>query len=246
MHSPAPPTLHSVPVPSASIRRGALALALQEAFTAGARLRANRQVATDAGAFRAQIKQLLARADQEARQAGYDPADVRSAIYGYVAFLDESVLNSGQPMFTGWAGQPLQEELFGDHRAGEVFFSTLDELLARPDSEEVADLLEVYQLCMLLGFRGRYGGGDDGGLRTRVQATQQKIDRIRGVPSSLSPAAGLPSQEEIPAVRDRWQRRLAVGTGALLLLTIALFVIFRFSLAGQLNELQELAARLLA
>ena len=246
MSSPAPPTLHSVPVPSVSTRRGTLALALQEAFTAGARLRANRQVAADALAFRAQIKQLLARADQEARQAGYDPADVRSAIYGYVAFLDESVLNSVQPMFTGWAGQPLQEELFGDHRAGEVFFSTLDELLAHPDSEEVADLLEVYQLCMLLGFRGRYGGGDDGGLRTRMQATQQKIDRIRGLPGSLSPAAALPSQEEIPVVRDRWQRRLAVGTGALLLLTITLFIVFRFALAGQLNELQELAARLLA
>lgn len=246
MPTAAPPTLHSVPASSVSTRRGTLALALQEAFTAGARLRANRQVAADARAFRAQIKQLLARADQDARQAGYDPADVRSAIYGYVAFLDESVLNSGQPMFSGWAGQPLQEELFGDHRAGEVFFSTLDELLARPDSEESADLLEVYQLCMLLGFRGRYGGGDDGGLRTRIQATQLKIDRIRGQPTTLSPSAALPDREEIPVIRDRWLRRLTVGTAALLLIAIALFVAFRFSLAGQINELREFAARLLA
>src|SRR5688572_10683297 len=98
MTTASPPYPRPDAAPEAPPRRGLLALALQEALTAGARLRANRQVAADADAFRTQIKQLLGRADQEARQAGYDPADVKLAIYGYIAFLDESVLNSGQPM----------------------------------------------------------------------------------------------------------------------------------------------------
>ena len=246
MSTLAPPALQVSPAPTSPHRRGALAIALQEALTAGARLRANRQVAADADAFRGQIKHLLGRADQEARQAGYDPADVKLAIYGYIAFLDESVLNSGQTMFAGWARQPLQEEIFGDHRAGEVFFQHLDELLARPDTEEVADVLEVYQLCMLLGFRGRYGAGDDGGLRTRLQSVHQKIERIRGRVGALSPAAGLPLDDVLPETRDPWLRRLLAFAGVLFIIAVVLYIAFRLSLAGQVEEIRDLASQLLS
>jgi type VI secretion system protein ImpK len=245
MPTVAPPTLRASPAPPAPQRRGTLALAFQEPLTAGARLRANRQVAADADAFRAQIKHLIARADQEARQAGYDPADVKLAVYGYVAFLDESVLNSGLPMFAAWARQPLQEELFGDHRGGELFFMHLDELLARPDSDDLSDLLELFQLCMLLGFRGRYSAVEDGGLRTRVQATQQKIERIRGRTGPLSPAAPLPLDEALPESRDPWLRRLLLLVGTLLVITVVLYLVYRVSLGGQLADLRELAAGLL-
>src|SRR5690606_3296362 len=87
-------------------RRGQLALALQEPFTVAIRLRANRQVAADADSFRAHIKQLLNAADREARRLGYDGEYVRLAVYAYIAFLDESVLNSEQPMFAAWPRQP--------------------------------------------------------------------------------------------------------------------------------------------
>lgn len=227
-------------------RRGQLALALQEAFTAGARLRANRQIATDAEAFRAQIRHLLGAADQEARAAGYDPAYVKLAIYAYVAFLDESVLNSGQPMFAGWLRQPLQVELFGDHVAGQTFFAYLDELLGRVDSEEVADLLEVFLLCMLLGFRGRYGTGEDGGLRSRIQAAQEKIARLRGPGGPVAPHAALPTGDALPARRDPWLRRLAWLAVVALAASIVLFVLFHLSLDGRVDELRSAAARLVA
>ena len=246
MSTVAPPVPQVTSPPQTPQRRGSLAIALQEALTAGARLRANRQVAADADSFRVQIKHLLGRADQDARQAGYDPADVKLAIYGYIAFLDESVLNSAQPMFAGLARQPLQEEIFGDHRAGQVFFLHLDELLARPDSDDLADVLEVYQLCMLLGFRGRYGAADDGGLRTRLQAVHQKIERIRGRVGSLSPAATLPLDDLLPETRDPWLRRLLILAGSLLALTLVLYVVFRISLGNQVGDLRDFAAQLLS
>jgi type VI secretion system protein ImpK len=246
MSTVAPPAPYVPTAPSAPQRRGTPAIALQEALTAGARLRANRQVAADADSFRVQIKHLLGRADQEARQAGYDPADVKLAIYGYIAFLDESVLNSAQPMFSGWARQPLQEEIFGDHRAGEVFFVHLDDLLARADSDDLADVLEVFQLCMLLGFRGRYGASDDGGLRTRLQAVHQKIERSRGPVGPLSPAARLPLEDVLPKTRDPWLRRLLTLAGALLVLAVVLYIGFRVSLADQVGDLRDLAAQLLS
>jgi type VI secretion system protein ImpK len=112
-------------VAAGTANRGDLALALQEAFTVAVRLRAGRQVAADATSFRAHIKQLLGAADQRARAAGYDGDTVKLAVYAFIALLDESVLTSGQPMFAEWARQPLQEEVFGEHMAGENFFRTV-------------------------------------------------------------------------------------------------------------------------
>src|SRR3954453_2501258 len=82
-----------------SSRRGLLALSLQEPFTTIARLRANRQVAADADSFRTRIKQVLASREQEARKEGYGADDIRLCLFAVIAFLDETVLNSGQPMF---------------------------------------------------------------------------------------------------------------------------------------------------
>ena len=127
-------------------RHGELALALQEVLTATVRLRANRQVAADAESFRRHIKHVLAASEESARRAGYAGEDVKLALFAVVAFLDESVLNSAQPMFADWPRKPLQEEIFGGHMGGESFFRHLHQLLARQDADDLADVLEVFQL----------------------------------------------------------------------------------------------------
>ncbi|HEX3868769.1 MAG TPA: hypothetical protein VHV78_18535, partial [Gemmatimonadaceae bacterium] len=58
--------------PAPAEHRGRLALALQEALTSVARLRANKQIAADAESFRTRVKQVLAASEQEAKGAGYD------------------------------------------------------------------------------------------------------------------------------------------------------------------------------
>jgi type VI secretion system protein ImpK len=219
-----------------------LALALQEAFTVAVRLRTKRQVSADAQSFRAHIKRLLAASDGQAREAGYDPGDVRLAIYAFIAFLDESVLNSGQAMFAEWPRQPLQEEVFGDHVAGENFFRNLRELMARPDSESVADVLEVYGLALLLGFRGRFAA-DTAGLNAVLHTVHDKIRRIRGGPTPLSPAWAPPEHEQAPAARDPWMRGLVVTLVVAALLAIGLYILFRFSLGSGLEEVDLLRPR---
>ncbi len=240
-------TLESAPRTSAAspARRGLLALLLQEAFTAAIRLRANRQVVANADAFRTHIKQLLAAADRDARRAGYDGEYVKLAVYAFVAFLDESVLNSNQPSFAAWPRQPLQEEIFGDHTAGETFFLHLRELLSRQGSEELADLLEVFQLCLLLGFRGRYGVGDRGGIEGLMAAVQEKILRIRGGHPPLSPMWALPPQETVAVAGDPWVPRLAVLAAATFALAVVLFIVFRLLLDSGIAELQTITSQML-
>jgi type VI secretion system protein ImpK len=228
-----------------STRRGNLALALQEGFTVAARLRANRQQPTnDAAAFRAHVKSLLSGADRDARARGYDPDFVRLAIYAYVAFLDETVLNSSQPMFAAWTRQPLQEEVFGEHMAGENFFRYLSDLMSRQDSEDLADLLEVYLICLLLGFHGKYGANDPGSVQSIVMSVQQKIHRIRG-PGTAGPAIWmLPQNEIVKKAADPWFRRLITGTAGAVVLAIVLWTAYYLLLRRQTSNIREVAQRI--
>ncbi len=221
-------------------RRGSLALALQEALTAVVRLRANRASAADAASFRAHLKQLLAAADDSARRAGYGQSEIKRAIYAVTVFLDESVLNSAQPMFADWPRQPLQEELFGGHMGGEIFFQNLRELLTRADSEDLADLLEVHQLCLLLGFKGRYSMGDSGELRSLIGQTAEKINRIRGGWGPLAPNWAPSTHESVPVSADPWLRRLLVIAGGTAGFALLLFLIFKLSLRGGISDIEAL------
>ena len=228
------------PPPTLPPQRGRLAHALQDAFTVTVRLRTGRQVATDAGQFRTRMKTLLASSDREARQFGYSADYVKRAIYAFVAFLDESVLNSHQAMFADWARQPLQEEIFGDHMAGETFFRHLHDLLGRQDAEELADTLEVYHLCLLLGFRGRFGSVEHGELRALVAEVGDKIHRIRQAAEPLAPAWGLPAEVPKPP-RDPWIRTFAVTAVASLAAAVLLWALFTWLLSGSVAGIETLA-----
>lgn len=228
--------------PTADAPTGRLALALQEVITATARLRAGRQPVTDAAAFRAQLRQLLATAEQEAVRAGYPAERARLATYAVTTFIDESVLSANQPAFAGWAQKPLQDELFGGHVGGEVFFQHLQQVLAAPDAPDTADLLEVYQLCLLLGFRGRYGMGGAGELHAVLAAVTDKIRRIRGAEPPLAPIALPDPADRAPAARDPWVRRLAVGAALAAVLAVALYFGLRASLGGAVGAVTTAAA----
>ena len=222
-------------------RRGwNLALGFQEVFTAVVRLRYNRQAVLDAETFRAQMRQALRVAEQEARSRGASPEDVKQVIFAVVAFLDESVLTSRNPVFVNWPRLPLQAELFGHQLAGEIFFQELQKSLNRSDSQETADLLEVYYLCMLLGFKGRYAAGND--LRSVMAVTQEKIRRIRGPIGALSPRGAIPADAVRMVQSDRvsrWLGRAALITAGLVLV---LFMLYKFVLMSGASSLAALAA----
>ena len=226
------------PVSATPVGAGRLALILQELLTATARLRGDRQPVPDAGAFRSQLLELVRRADADAQRGGYETADARLAIFAAVALLDESALNSRQPALADWARRPLQAELFGGHMGGEWFFQHVDQLLARPDSAALADLLEVHHLCLLLGFRGRYGGDDRGALHAVASRLGERVSRIRGGPGDLTPAWRPPNDAVVG--RDPWLRRLVLGLAASVVLAAVVWGVAALSLRGSARELETL------
>lgn len=221
---------------------GRLALALQEVLTTITRLRAGRHAPTDAQRFRAEVTGLLEAAEQSALRAGYPVEYAHLALYAATALLDESVLNSRQPAFADWARRPLGNELFGGHVGGEEVFAQLRHLLAVPDSPALADLLEVYHLCLLLGFRGKYDLGNGGELHGLVAAVTEKVRRIRGAPRALSPDWRLPADERPPARRDAWARRITICAGAVTLIAATLYAGFRMTVRDDVAGLRAEAA----
>jgi len=220
-----------------------LGLAFQEVFTAIVRLRYGKQAVPNADVFRNHLKEALRAADQDARARGYSTEDVQRAILALVAFIDESVLNSRNPVFADWARRPLQEELYGRHIAGELFFETLQQMLVRQDSVETADLLEVFYLCLALGYRGRYVGAP-GELAAIMQAVRDKMRRCRPSSSALSPRWQLPDEAIRTPKSDAWVRRLMWVSIGCLGFAILLFIIFKVALVSGAGDLSAIAAQL--
>lgn len=227
--------------PSSPRRQENLALVFQEILTAIARLRSNRQAVSDAEAFRGHMRNALKSAESEGTRRGYQAEAVRQATFAVVGFLDESALNSNNPAFADWARRPLQEEMFGGHFAGEVFFDNLEKLLGARESAELADLLEVYYLCLLMGYEGRYRISGRESLRPLTESVGDKIRRIRGGPGPLSPNWAPPSQTVAVTTGDPLAKTFLVAAIACGGFAVLLFLVFKILLSLGASGLHALA-----
>jgi type IV/VI secretion system ImpK/VasF family protein len=121
------------------------------------------------------------------RADGLSDADLAEARYALVAFIDEQILKSNWPGRAEWMGQPLQLILYGEYTAGENFFSRLRILLQQGGASLA---LEVYYLCLALGFRGAHGiSGDHRALAGFHDAARQRVTQSWPAGSRLAPRA---------------------------------------------------------
>jgi len=222
-----------------------LAFLYQGLLTIIVRLQAGREQIPEAQSFRLRAKKLLADAERDARRVGYDADDVKDTHVAVTAFLDSVVLHSSEAGRAEWERQSLAEELFKIPDAGEVFFDKIDDLRGRRDSQDLADVLEVYLLCLLLGFEGRYAGGLRGELSAIKEKVRRRIDDIRGKPGRLSPTGLLTDagvRLEVPPQSGYSVRRLAlIGLGAAVV-TILCFILLKLDLVW---EAERVSGRLL-
>jgi type VI secretion system protein ImpK len=169
-----------------------------------------------------EISALLERIARSAANAGVPAADVEHARYALVAFLDETLLGHSSPQKDEWLARPLQMRLFGENTAGEGFFARLEQL-RRGRSRSSA--LEVYYLCLALGFEGRYRLAPGGELARLCEELRRELaaDEPQG---ALSPhgerpdAAAAPTRRRIP---------LYAIAGAVVALVIVVLVVLAYS-----------------
>jgi type VI secretion system protein ImpK len=217
-----------------------LALLYEGILTATVRVQSGRQKVEDPENFRTRMKQALREIASTAARKGYSAEDVQEANFAVVAFLDETVLTSDANA-TDWAQKSLGEELFGQRSAGEVFFKRLETLRANRDSQNLAEVLEVYYLCLLLGYEGKFAGGSKAELQLLMSNLRDRIERIFGRMTEFSPDGALPTTEPVPIAppADPLDRQVKLFALAALALALLSFVGFSLHLGSKSTDIQH-------
>ena len=189
--------------------------------------------------FRKEMRDQLKSLSEKAQAIGFTQPDSSSAGFAVVAFLDETILNIRPPSLVDWLREPLQHEMFGHFVAGKVFFERMEELLRRAESSESIDLLELYSLCILLGYQGQFANRR-GELSSLAKAGLAKVWRFRG---ALKPLLVL-DEPIVPAApiaaRTPWNRRLIWLSAAMSISALLLVLIYHMHLAVGLKNMQSL------
>ena len=140
----------------------------------------------DLDVLRQRICELLNKIEHDAKEVGIDYEDIHMAIFALIAFLDETIIASQWNQKHDWLAKPLQLEFFNRFDAGEEFFVRLENLRQRP--QYYSSVLEVYYLCLALGFKGKYQLHEREKLRRVVEDAYTILRQIKGkTTDTLSP-----------------------------------------------------------
>ncbi|WP_018277137.1 type IVB secretion system protein IcmH/DotU [Teredinibacter turnerae] len=89
-----------------------------------------------------------------ARDAGIRQEVVISARYVLCSILDEAVLNTPWGSESAWAQRSLLSVFHNETSGGEKFFLILDRVRQSP--AENIDMLELFYVCLSMGFEGKF------------------------------------------------------------------------------------------
>lgn len=163
---------------------GRLADAFSDCIALVLRLKEARDLGDEA-VLRAKCKALLDDSSSRAKRYGFSSEQVDDAVFAIVAFLDEVVLSADWPNKQQWLTRPLQMELYDRSDAGERFFERLHQL--QKNATANASVIEVFFLCLTLGFKGRYRFVETASIGRMVSDSYESVSDRFPAPPSLSP-----------------------------------------------------------
>jgi type VI secretion system protein ImpK len=176
--------------------------------------------------LRPKIASLLEDFERRAERYRFSSKIIQVAKFALASFVDETVLSNNFNLKHEWEKNPLQLEYFGEQLAGNKFFEKLAAMLKQVDV--TADAVEIYYVCMLLGFKGRYAVYEKEKLLTIMQETANALVRAGKIrPVELSPHWLANDQPEPPKPRKMpvWAKIMAfAGLGFAIIVYLAMFV----------------------
>lgn len=153
--------------------------------------------------------------------------------YALAAFIDEVVMSSTWHGKMDWMAKTLQWQYFGEHRGGEGFYNKLAEL--RQHGSEKVDLLELYYLCLELGFQGMYRVFQSENLDNLKRDLKVVIERYRHYPDLQLSAASTEIVANISKRKYPYWKILLIACGVMLLIYAVLNIAISSS-AGSTNK----------
>lgn len=144
-----------------------------------------KQGPSDADAFRSHIKEFLTGVERGATKLGSSAEDVHLCKYAFCATVDEAILMSQFKVRDAWQRQPLQLQFFGEQLAGEQFFAKLEAL--RREGAARVQILEVFHMCLLMGFQGKYLIEGSEKLNYLTARLGDEIAHLKGTRATFAP-----------------------------------------------------------
>ncbi len=203
-------------------------------------LRLKAGIVAPSNELRPQIAAMLMDFEKRAERYRFNHKIIQVAKFALASFVDETVLTNNFPLRDEWEKYPLQLEYFGEQLAGNKFFEKLSAMIKQ--IEQTADAVEIYYVCMLLGFKGRYGVYEKEKLLAIMQSTANALVKIGKIkPVELSPNWLANDQPKPPEQRGMpvWAKISAFsGLGLALIIYLTMFLMSANFLKGAIDKLQ--------
>ncbi|MEJ7712175.1 MAG: DotU family type IV/VI secretion system protein [Pyrinomonadaceae bacterium] len=149
------------------------------------------------------------------------------------AFVDETMLVADFPLRDEWEKYPLQLEYFGEHLAGIKYFDRLEELLK--NTEANADALEVYYLCLLLGYKGKYKIYLEDQLKGVIERVAEALRRLgRLQTGEISPHWRAVDQPE-PPQEEGLPLWFKIASGGFVVALIVFYIVFTILMSREIG-----------
>jgi type VI secretion system protein ImpK len=203
-------------------------------------LRVKAGIVVPSNNLRPQVAALLQDFEKRAERYRFNHKIIQVSKFALASFVDETVLTNNFPLKDEWEKYPLQLEYFGEQLAGNKFFDKLAGMLKQ--IEATADAVEIYYVCMLLGFKGRYAVYEHEKLLATMQQTANalvKVGRISAV--ELSPHWLANDQPEPPKKKGMpvWAKISAFsGLGLAFIIYLIMFLMSSNFLQAAKDKLQ--------
>lgn len=193
-------------------------------------------LAAPSNEMRHQIDGLFKKFEERGAQSGYKERQLLDAKFALAAFVDETVLAGGFPLREAWERYPLQLEYFKEALAGNKYFERLEGLIKQGEP----DVVEVYFLCLLLGFKGKYSVFLEDQLPGVISAAAgylRSAGRLR--PRELSPHGLLNDQPAPPSPEPELPRWLKLSVLAAVAVLVFAYLGLNWSLLSTLESVMK-------
>ncbi len=166
--------------------------------------------------------------------------DILEMSYAIVALADHiAVFHGSATLRQFWLSRPLELALFQTNLAGEQFFVRLE--AHRQDARRI-EVVRVYYMCLVLGFVGKYQGGD-AQLQAIIERLASDLQRANLFgPEALSQHGGPPPGEAVSGSKAALPI-VALSVGAVVI-ALVFYVALRVSLSNEVSSVLDRIAQL--
>jgi type VI secretion system protein ImpK len=198
----------------------------------------------DPASLRKLIGYFLDLFEKNCAAIGMAQDSIAEAKYAIVALMDETVLSVPGACRDYWISRPMQLDYFGDNIAGQEFYEKLQKLLLQPENKK--DVLEVYYLCLALGFEGKYKIANPEERLAIMDDLGRKLRRTRiRVSAELSPhgrRVETATEKTTAFLFPLWLSG-AIAAGVIAAAWVVMFFVNSSALSGLLGSIQSTVAK---